>query len=154
MIQAMRERDDQEGLAMWQYVLQCLHKLQHEGMSDEESGEDEVVVGGEKNRVRLRKVLVLVWRHPTFKELFALVDSTREAEASIFSQQGRPRLLRIRVEKNSTNSCTAPKRLPKSFFRPEWLAEMGKYPFKIDALKLSSKDFPLHVITNLPELEA
>lgn len=57
MIQAMQERDDQEGLTIWQYVLQCLHKLQHEGMSDEESGEDEVVVGGEKNCVRFERCL-------------------------------------------------------------------------------------------------
>lgn len=154
MIQAMRERDDQEGLAMWQYVLKCLHKLQHEGMSDEESGEDEVVIAGVKSHIRVRKVLVLVWRHPSFKELFALVDRTREAEASIFSQQGRPKLLRIRVEKNSTGPRTAPKHLPKSFFRPEWLAEMGKFPFKLEGLKLSSKDFPLRIITNLPDMDA
>lgn len=154
MIQVMRERDDQEGLEMWQYVLKCLHKLQHEGMSDEESGEDEVTIGGEKTRIRLRKVLVLVWRHPSFKELFALLDHTREAEASIFSQQGRPKIVRVRVEKQSTTSRTPPKHLPKSFFKPEWLLEMGKFPFKIEELKLSSKDIPIRVVTNLPEFDA
>lgn len=117
MIQAMRERDDQEGLEMWQYVLNCLHRLRHEGMSDEESGEDEVDVGGHKTRVRVRKVLVLVWRHPTFKDLFALLDQMREVEASIFSQQGRPRIVRIRIEKQSNTPRNPPKHLPKSFFR-------------------------------------
>lgn len=154
MIQVMRERDDHVGLEMWQYVLKCLHKLQHDGMSDEESGEDEVSMGGERVRVRLRKVLILVWRHPEFKQLFALVDKTREAEASIFSQQGRPKLVQIRVDKYSTGPRTPPKHLPKSFFKPEWLAETGKFPFKIDALKLSNKDIPIRAVTALPDLDA
>lgn len=123
-------------------------------MSDEESGEDEVVVKDKKTRIRLRKVLVLGWRHPTFKELFALLDNTREVEASIFSQQGRPKMLRVRVKKQSTTPRTPPKHLPKSFFESEWLLEMGKFPFKIEQLKLSSKDIPIRVVTSLPDLDA
>lgn len=151
MIQVMRERGDQDGLEMWQYVLKCLHKLRHEGMSDEESGEDEVDVRGQKTQLRVRRVLVLVWRHPSFKDLFTLLDKTREVEASIFSEQGRPRLVRIRIEKQSNTPRMPPKHLPKSFFKPEWLTETGKFPFKIDALKLSSKEFPIRVVTSLPD---
>ncbi|THV00397.1 hypothetical protein K435DRAFT_657202, partial [Dendrothele bispora CBS 962.96] len=153
MTQVLRERGDSEGEAMWQYVLQCLGKLQHDGMSDEEEAAETVTIDGKQNRVQVRKVKKLSWRHPSFRPLFEMVDQTREVEASIFSHQGRPPMRRIRVDEIPTRPRPPPKHLPVSFFDAEYLQDLKKFPYKIEDLHLSKKEFPLREVPSLPDFD-
>ncbi|KAK7448408.1 hypothetical protein VKT23_013672 [Stygiomarasmius scandens] len=151
MTQVLHERGDVEGEEMWQYSLRCLGELQHGGMSDEEEATETVTINGTENRVQVRKVKKLSWRHPSFRGLFEMVDQTREVEASIFSRQGRPPMRRIRVDEGPNQPRPPPKHLPASFFNPEYLQELKKFPYQIDALQLSKNDFPLREVSNLPD---
>ncbi|THV01475.1 hypothetical protein K435DRAFT_655235, partial [Dendrothele bispora CBS 962.96] len=149
MVQVMRERNDKEGEKMWNYVLNCLGKLEHDGMSDEEEGTEEIVTDGKVTRVQVRKVMQVTWRHPSFRGLFELVDKTRGVEAAIFSRQGRPPMTRIRVDEEPSRKRPPPKHLPVSFFKPEYLQDLSKYSYQIDELRMSKKEFPLYEVNNL-----
>ncbi|KAK7459465.1 hypothetical protein VKT23_009448 [Stygiomarasmius scandens] len=153
MTQVLHQKGDKEGEEMWQYVLTCLSKLEHDGMSDEEEGSEMVTIDGRQNHIQVRKVMKLSWRHPSFRQLFEMVDGTRDVEASIFSRQGRPPMKRIRVDENPAKPRPPPKHLPASFFNPEYLQELSKFPYEIDNLRLKKKDFPLRVVPNLPDFD-
>ncbi|KAK7442279.1 hypothetical protein VKT23_016251 [Stygiomarasmius scandens] len=90
MITASHQRGSEEDVETWQYVFRCLKKLQHHGMSDEEDGEEQTAINGRQEIVPVRWVLALPWRHESFRDLFAMLDETRQVESTIFSQQGRP----------------------------------------------------------------
>ncbi|KAK7442266.1 hypothetical protein VKT23_016237 [Stygiomarasmius scandens] len=149
MIQVCRERNDKEGEKMWQYVLRCLEKLKHDGMSDEEDGMLEATVNGQKTITRARKVLQLPWRHKSFRGLFEMVDGVRGAEVSIFSQQGRSPLQRIHVDTSSSHRIP-PKHLPGSFFNPDYIKEASKFPYQLSDLRISKKHFPIYETIHLP----
>ncbi|THU96438.1 hypothetical protein K435DRAFT_664478 [Dendrothele bispora CBS 962.96] len=151
MVQALRRKGDKEGEVMWQYVLNCLGRLRHEGMSDEEDAVETTLSEGRETRIQVRHVTELSWRHPSFRRLFEMVDRTREVEDTIFSRQGRPPIKRIRVDANPAKQRSPPTGLPTSFFEPGHLQELAKYPYQIDDLKLSKKDFPLHEVPDLPD---
>ncbi|KAK7448094.1 hypothetical protein VKT23_013852 [Stygiomarasmius scandens] len=153
MIQVCRERGDKEGVEMWQYVLRCLEKLKHGGMSDEEEGIMEATMNGQQRTTRVRKVLRLPWRHPSFRSLFEMVDGVRGAESSIFRQQGRPPLERVRVDTSSSNRVP-PKHLPESLFDPNYLKEASKFPYQLTDLRMSKKPFPIYETVYLPRDEA
>ncbi|KAK7452217.1 hypothetical protein VKT23_012322 [Stygiomarasmius scandens] len=153
MIQACRERGDKEGVETWQYVLRCLEKLKHGGMSDEEEGIMEASLNGQQTTTRVRKVLRLPWRHSSFRGLFEMVDGVRGAESSIFRQQGRPPLERVRVDASSSNRVP-PKHLPESLFDPNYLKEVSKFPYQLTDLCMSKKPFPIYETVYLPRDEA
>ncbi|KAK7434696.1 hypothetical protein VKT23_020060 [Stygiomarasmius scandens] len=153
MTQALRERGDNEGEQMWLYCLNCLRRLEHDGMSDEEEAFETVVIDGKQSRMQVRKVMRLPWRHQSFRRLFEMIDQTREVEASIFSHQGRPPMKRIRVNEVLTQPRSPPKHLPPSFFDAQYLQELAKFPYQIEALRLSKTDFPLREVPNLPDFD-
>ncbi|THV01598.1 hypothetical protein K435DRAFT_654876, partial [Dendrothele bispora CBS 962.96] len=150
MIRVCRERDDQEGERMWQYVLRCLGKLKHEGMSDEEDGMVEATVNGQQIVTRVRKVMRLSWRHSSFRDLFEIVDSVRGAEPSIFTQQGRTPLQRVRVDALATPGRDPPKRLPESFFDADYIQEASRFSYQLSDLQISKKPFPILEAVRLP----
>ncbi|KAK7438092.1 hypothetical protein VKT23_018258 [Stygiomarasmius scandens] len=153
MTQVLHQRGDNEGEEMWQYVLKCLGWLEHDGMSDEEEGSELVTIDGRESRIQVRKVMKLSWRHPSFRRLFEMVDQTREVEAAIFAHQGRPPMKRIRVDQGPTRQRAPPQHLPASFFNPEYLQEQQKFPYQIENLRLSRKDFPLREVPDLPDFD-
>ncbi|KAK7441165.1 hypothetical protein VKT23_016646 [Stygiomarasmius scandens] len=153
MTQVLHQRGDNEGEEMWQYVLKCLGWLEHDGMSDEEEGSELVTIDGRESRIQVRKVVKLSWRHPSFRRLFEMIDQTREVEAAIFAHQGRPPMKRIRVDQGPTRQRPPPQHLPASFFNPEYLQELQKFPYQIENLRLSRKDFPLREVPDLPDFD-
>ncbi|THU99075.1 hypothetical protein K435DRAFT_659685 [Dendrothele bispora CBS 962.96] len=153
MIKVMRQSGDKDGEEMWKYVLHCLGKLQHEGMSDEEDSAQTANIEGHQIVTQIRKVLQLPWRHPSFRNLFKMVDETREVEATIFSHRGRPPMSRVRVDEKPSQIRSPPKHLPQSFFNQQYLQDLSKYPWQLDELKMSSTDFPLREINFLPDFE-
>ncbi|KAK7436124.1 hypothetical protein VKT23_019326 [Stygiomarasmius scandens] len=153
MTQVLHERGDNEGEEMWQYVLKSLSWLEHDGMSDEEEGSELVTIDGRESRIQVRKVMKLSWRHPSFRRLFEMIDQTREVEAAIFAHQGRPPMKRIRVDQGPTRQRPPPQHLPASFFNPEYLQELQKFPYQIENLRLSRKDFPLREVSDLPDFD-
>ncbi|KAF5334713.1 hypothetical protein D9758_017352 [Tetrapyrgos nigripes] len=100
MIQIMHERKDEDAERAWRYVLLCIEKLGYDGMSDEEDGE---LLYESGQRIKARRVKKLQWRRPYFRGLLEKVDKTWQAEFSIFSQQGRSPLPRLRVDDRSPN---------------------------------------------------
>ncbi|KAK7434139.1 hypothetical protein VKT23_020365 [Stygiomarasmius scandens] len=149
MIADCLQQGIEDGVETWQYILKCLEKLSHHGMSDEEDAEEEAVIDGRQETVPVRRVLILPWRHESFQGLFDMLDDTRQVESAIFSQQGRPRIKRIRVDEVPSKVRTIPRHLPLSFFNPEYLAQI-KYDHEVDNLAISKKPFPLRQITTLP----
>jgi hypothetical protein len=117
--------------------------LGHNGMSDEESGAEEVTtLGGFTYDSPIIKVLSLPWRHPSFRKLYEGVDRVPGVEKSIFKQTGRNNALkRRRVDEESTR-LLKPQGLFPSFYRPGYLDSL--LPFELAKLKLADGHFPIH----------
>ncbi|KAF9025491.1 hypothetical protein BDZ89DRAFT_953783 [Hymenopellis radicata] len=140
MIAVSRERGEQEAVTFWQYVLACLDKLGYEGMSDEEGGEEILYRrDGTAKSNPVKHVLLLYWRHPSFRSLFQRVDETHGIEDEIFKHQNRPKVPRIRVDVQSKRG--PPKHLQVAFFRQEYLDSL--YSHEREELFLSEKHFQL-----------
>ncbi|THU83956.1 hypothetical protein K435DRAFT_688528 [Dendrothele bispora CBS 962.96] len=140
MLSTFREREDQESIEFWSYVVDCLQRLKHTGMSDEEDDTAETDVGGLKVKRRVRLVQKLNWRHPSLRALFEIVDQTRQFEDLIFKQSGASPLPRIRVDTVVTRD--PPEHLPRSFFEDDYIESMEKTsPWKLKALRMSKKQF-------------
>ncbi|KAK7438568.1 hypothetical protein VKT23_017903 [Stygiomarasmius scandens] len=150
MITASHQRGSEEDIETWQYIFKCLKKLQHHGMSNEEDGEEEATINGRQEIVPVRQVLALPWRHESFRDLFAMLDETRQVESAIFSQQGRPRIKCIHVDEVPSKKRQIPQHLPLSFFNPEYLGQL-KFDHEVDSLSISQKPFPLRRVTTLPD---
>ncbi|KAJ3728478.1 hypothetical protein C8R42DRAFT_572095 [Lentinula raphanica] len=140
MVKASRQRKDSNALKFWTYGLNCLHKLKHEGMSDEEDATVTHIANGVETREQVRHVLAPDFRHPVLRPYLELVDQTRGLEAMIFKQTGRARMRRIRVDKISHRP--PPKRLPASFFRDGFLDSLMEH--EKDDLRISKRDFVLY----------
>ncbi|KAJ3753864.1 hypothetical protein FB446DRAFT_607317, partial [Lentinula raphanica] len=122
MVRHCRERNDHAGLTFWRYVLQVLDALGHDGMSDEEGTEIDVNNQGFVRKHPAKKILVLYWRHPWFRDLFQRVDSAPAVEKLIFRRSRSSRMPRIAVSQQSQRP--PPKGLPVTFFRPQYLESL------------------------------
>ncbi|KAJ3766050.1 hypothetical protein FB446DRAFT_654368 [Lentinula raphanica] len=145
MIRAETERNRQPAVVFWSYVLTCLDKLKHDGMSDEEDG---VLNEGHENEEQVKFVLVADFRHPSLRQLFEIVDKTPGLEELIFKQTGRTRRKRVRIDKVSKRP--PPKRLPTAFFRDGYLDSL--MPHQREDLVLSRKEFALHTFAGYDPL--
>ena len=144
MIRVSRERNDPPATDFWQYILQILQHLQHDGMSDEEDA-NQLVTRGEFSGIEpIKQVLVLRFRNPYFRKLFEMIDQTKAFEKLVFTQTGRQALKRVRVGTASTRE--PPKGLPRNFLDENYLA--GLLPYQVDAL-WCTKDSTLRQIEGL-----
>ncbi|KAH7872188.1 uncharacterized protein C8R40DRAFT_1053039, partial [Lentinula edodes] len=140
MVQFCEEADDDSGLTFWSYVVDALLVLGDGGMSDEESGEEDVVIDGVNTKQDVKKVTVLWFRHETFEPIFKQVDETPKVELKIFTQQGRLSVKRIRS--NIIDKRDPPKGLPQDIFRQEYLD--GLFPYQRKQFRiLTKKRFPI-----------
>ncbi|KAJ3717718.1 hypothetical protein C8R42DRAFT_586815, partial [Lentinula raphanica] len=140
MVRASRQRKDSNALKFWTYGLNCLHKLGHGGMSEEEDAMVTHLVNGVETHEQVRHVLAPDFRHPVFRSYWQLVDQTRGLEDMIFKQTGRTRMRRIRVNKISYQP--PPTHLPASFFRDGYLDSLMEH--ERDDLHISKRPFALY----------
>lgn len=136
MIRACRERSDQRGVDFWSYVLLVVDILEHSGMSEEEDGTIPVDFGGLLRDQVIKKVKILWWRHPWFRELFEIVDSAPAVEKLLFHRAGGARVPRIRV--NDVDHRQPPLEMPLSFFREGYLE--GLLPIDRSDLKVREEE--------------
>ncbi|EEB97213.1 hypothetical protein MPER_03515 [Moniliophthora perniciosa FA553] len=143
MLAYSRERKDEKAIEFWNYVVTVTYTLGHDGMSDEESGTEEVTTpSGLIRTKRIKKVLKLPWRHSSFRDLFTHLDQVPQVEDLIFKQTGKHvRIDRVRVEDMSTRR-SIPKKLYRSFFKDGYLNGLMEY--QVDKLDLAEEDFQLH----------
>lgn len=136
-----RSREDQEGHKLWSFVLVAIQALGHDGMSDEEEDytDEEDSSFGTSRRVKIRRILVVPWRHPYFMYLLRLVDHTRFFEEHIFRLSGHPRVRRVMGDRSSDR--TIPRGVPRSFFREGFFDGMMEH--EVEHLRLAQKDIPL-----------
>ncbi|KAL1724616.1 hypothetical protein EV714DRAFT_278489 [Schizophyllum commune] len=141
MRRASQEVKYEAGERFWSYVLRVMETLGFDGMSDEESDEEEVTYSNNfKAKVRYRKVLKLEWRHPSLRSVFEKVDAAPIlAQAFFNSMASKNKLRRVRVEQLSARDV--PKKLPKALFDPEFLE--GLTPVRAFMLDLTDEPFQL-----------
>ncbi|ESK82374.1 hypothetical protein Moror_12203 [Moniliophthora roreri MCA 2997] len=136
-----REEKDNDAEEFWSYVLNVTSKLGHNGMSDEESDVKEVTLNsGVTRNKHIRKVLVLSWHHPSFRELFKHVDSIPQLEELIFKQTGKHAQMRREWGDKLAPHRPPPKRLHRSFFHDGYLAELMEH--ERHKLVLEEEGFP------------
>ncbi|KAJ3737974.1 hypothetical protein EV360DRAFT_58551, partial [Lentinula raphanica] len=116
MIGVCRQRQDNAGVSLWTDLMLCIDDLGMEGTSEEENDDDTVP--------RFRIVRDIDFRHSSFRNLFEFVDGTRDREKHVFAVSGRKRLPRSHAVDCSI--CAPPSKLPRSFFRPEYLSQLEK----------------------------
>ncbi|KAG7090363.1 hypothetical protein E1B28_009483 [Marasmius oreades] len=123
-----RQKEEQEGVEFWSFVLHSVRELDLAGISDDEDSEIE----GQK----VKLVHQLDFRHPDFRPLFEMVDHTTPEKLSRRGRQ-RPRgVLSPLVTEREPPSGIAPER-----FKPEYLAAMraGQKP----QIRLGHRDYPV-----------
>ncbi|KAJ3754712.1 hypothetical protein EV360DRAFT_21979, partial [Lentinula raphanica] len=103
----------------WLYVTDALRVLGDSGMSDEEDGEEDVVIDGHSSKQKVKLVKDLWFRHESFRTLFVTVDETPEAKSMIFTQAGRISMKRIRS--GIVDYRTPSRGYPEGIFRTEFL---------------------------------
>ncbi|KAL0063785.1 hypothetical protein AAF712_009342 [Marasmius tenuissimus] len=137
MIRISQERQDADAVEFWSLTLQAVELLGKEGMSDEEEGEEmhQAHPGAPQSRRAVRKVLVLNWRNPKFRDFFRRLEEVSGFENKT-SPRGRPRLPRVRAQKVVVRS--PPKHLHRSFFLDGYLG--GLQDWELTELKLKRKD--------------
>ncbi|KAH7871310.1 uncharacterized protein C8R40DRAFT_1174732 [Lentinula edodes] len=141
MVQFCQDGGDESGITFWSYVIDALLVLGDGGMSDEESGDEDVVIDGVSTKQDVKRVKILWFRHESFAPIFQQVDETPKVELKIFTQQGRLSVKRIRSN-DVVDKRDPPKGLPQDIFRPEYLDELfphQKKQFRI----LTKKRFPI-----------
>ncbi|KAJ3723623.1 hypothetical protein DFJ43DRAFT_990366 [Lentinula guzmanii] len=141
MVTFSRQSGDQDLEEFWSYCLQALDVLRHDGMSDEEDAKENIVTGGLETTRKVRLVKTLHWRHESFKPLFEHIDKAKDVEELIFTQVGRGRLPRKRVDVVSKRD--PPVGLPRSIFRQGYLETLS--PYEMEDLQLAAGDFPIRV---------
>ncbi|KAF8827858.1 hypothetical protein HHX47_DHR4000941 [Lentinula edodes] len=123
MVQFCQDGGDESGITFWSYVIDALLVLGDGGMSDEESGDEDVVIDGVSTKQDVKRVKILWFRHESFAPIFQQVDETPKVELKIFTQQGRLSVKRIRSN-DVVDKRDPPKGLPQDIFRPEYLDEL------------------------------
>ncbi|KAK7029489.1 hypothetical protein VNI00_014522 [Paramarasmius palmivorus] len=133
--------EEDEAVALWRYVIQTTEKLGHNGMSDEESAEEEVTFGsGLQHKIPVKLVLELSWRHPSLCTLYSHVDKAPGLEKQIFAQTGRTtKLKRVRVKQKSTRA--PPKGLHRCLLDPGFLEQLTEV--QAHDLKFKEDEFAL-----------
>ncbi|KAJ3887367.1 hypothetical protein GG344DRAFT_30746, partial [Lentinula edodes] len=117
-----QEIDDQGGKSFWTYMVDSLLVFEEGGMSDEEDGEEDVVIDGVETKQDIKLVKDLWFRHESFGLQFQMVDETPKSEPEIFTQQGRLSVKRVRT--NIIDKRDPPKGLPQDVFRLEYLQRL------------------------------
>lgn len=143
MIQVSHERNDRSSEEFWNYILQLLNTLKHDGMSDEEDADQVVTRSGVTEVEPIKQVLVLKFQNPYFRGLFELVDKAKGLKDMVFNQSGRVPMKRIRVD--TVSSRQPPKGLSRNFLHPEFLASLLLHEQTMLHLK---KDFELRHFDN------
>jgi hypothetical protein len=104
-----------DDLRIWKWLLSLVKKLGPEGMSSEDSDDNndtEVVL----------RVKRLPWRRNIKKEL-GLIDAMRLKEKGIFGSQGSKPVKRIPGDGWLISTREAPRFLPKELYNEDWLKE-------------------------------
>jgi hypothetical protein len=102
-------------LRIWKWLLKLVKQLGPEGMSSEESDDQndtEVVF----------RVKRLPWRRDITKEL-SLIDAIRLKEKGIFAPQGSKPVKRIHGGERLVSIREAPGFLPRELYNEDWLKE-------------------------------
>ncbi|KAK7019361.1 hypothetical protein VNI00_018105 [Paramarasmius palmivorus] len=142
MCRNRRENKNAEEREFFEHILMLTEHLGHNGMSDEESADEEVQSSSStfKERRHLKHVLIVPWRHPSIRQLYQGLDGIPGVENSIFRQTGRTtKLPRVRVEQKSKRE--PPKGLDRSVFNPTYLNKLKDY--EEHALKITNGSFAL-----------
>ncbi|KAJ3968604.1 hypothetical protein EV361DRAFT_805327 [Lentinula raphanica] len=131
MLEVAQQVQDDEMEAFWSYVEESVGILGERGMSDEEDGEEDVIIDGISTKQDVKLVKILWFRHESFRPLFEKVDQTPKAEEKVFTQQGRYQLKRVRS--NIVDNREPPPGYPKQIFRREYLQNL--LPHQLQDLK-------------------
>jgi hypothetical protein len=98
-------------IAIWGWLRDVVGRLGYEGMSSDESSDDDEVDMYHTKR--------LPWRRNIDKEL-ELIDSLRRKEANAFAPQGSKPIKRTRGDRNIESLRGPRKGLPRAFFDDDW----------------------------------
>ncbi|KAJ3722846.1 hypothetical protein C8R42DRAFT_731606 [Lentinula raphanica] len=131
MLEVAQQVQDDEMETFWSYVEEAVGILGERGMSDEEDGEEDVIIDGVSTKQDVKLVKILWFRHQSFRSLFEKVDQTPKTEPQIFTQQGRYQLKRVRS--NIIDNREPPPGYPKQIFHGEYLQNL--LPHQLQDLK-------------------
>lgn len=110
----LKKVDNAEDLYIWQWLLKLLEYLDVDGMSSEESGEEEIATD-------IFHVKRLPWRRDMGKQL-ALIDKQRLKDKEVYSRRGAKPGIRFR-DKVITSQREPKIGMPKACYNKEWLKD-------------------------------
>ncbi|KAK7448102.1 hypothetical protein VKT23_013860 [Stygiomarasmius scandens] len=114
MTQHLRSIGKEQDLRFWTDMLLALDLLTIDGMSDEETDE--------QDEQTVKVVKDLQFRHSDFRPLLAYVDTAPRRMKKLFVQSGRKPFRRVFSDLISEQ--TPPPNLPSAFYRPQYLELM------------------------------
>ena len=125
MTQAAASYQDEEDHERWSAISRVLDELKCDGMSDEESDNEEIeLAGGVVSEERYRKVLRMEWRHPALCCILEEVDEAAKQSPDVFDVQSSTNARRrVRVAQQSQRG--PPQELNRSLFDPAYLEKIG-----------------------------
>ncbi|KAJ3725338.1 hypothetical protein C8R42DRAFT_576322, partial [Lentinula raphanica] len=96
MIQVSQEREDHEGVQLFQYLLRLVGKLKPGGMSEDEDGVDTVTNGqGMIIEEAVKLTMTIPFRNPYLANVLHWLDTLPGFEKFLFIQSGRVKKRRI-----------------------------------------------------------
>ncbi|KAJ7069027.1 hypothetical protein B0H15DRAFT_957953 [Mycena belliarum] len=124
--------------ASWRWIRdELLKELGAEGMSSEEDGCTDMLVGDKFVKTTVHNIKIMPWRTPEALEPLEMID--KEAEKRTSSGNKRPR---IRTGEISTSP--APLRLPRGLIHADWLSDQKEFiPDIENELEISEKEFKM-----------
>ncbi|KAF9044495.1 hypothetical protein BDP27DRAFT_1244113, partial [Rhodocollybia butyracea] len=136
------EENDKDSLQFWEYSLRLTKHLGDGGMSEDEDSFEAVNIDGRTEKVRVKVIKDLDFRHPSIAAHYEQVDATPQhgVEDLIFSARRRPRIERIRVSDITVRS--PPEGLSALVYRPGYLENL--LPHELSALRLDPNPFHLY----------
>ncbi|KAJ3709844.1 hypothetical protein C8R42DRAFT_598004 [Lentinula raphanica] len=128
MIQVSQEREDHEGVQLFQYLLRLVGKLKPGGMSEDEDGVDTVTNGrGVIIEEAVKLTMTIPFRDPYLANVLHWLDMLPGFEKFLFIQSGRVKKRRIRGDPRCKASTRKPpKKWPRSFFDENYLKQMSE----------------------------
>ncbi|KAI5888881.1 uncharacterized protein SCHCODRAFT_01102696 [Schizophyllum commune H4-8] len=125
MSQAAASYQDKEDRERWSAISRVLDELKNDGMSDEESDNEEIELsGGVVSEERYRKVLEMEWRHPALRCILDEVDEAAKQSPDVFDvQSAKNARRRVRVAQQSQRG--PPLELNRTLFNPAYLEKIG-----------------------------